>query len=245
MVHAVDIVGYGRLGRALHQLFLSKGVQVRRIYSQTQVGEKFALRESWLSDTHLAPFVFLAMPDDQLAVQLAKRSASDSLFIQCSGNCERLVSTTLSTAVWYPLQSFSDGRAPSWETIPILIETPSQTLLTWTLELGLRAQEMGAEERRILHLAAVWANNFGQVVMGMAAELCRTHRIDPQILNTLLVETLSKALALPGSEAQTGPARRGDIQTQRDHLELMQHDASMQVLYKQLSLFIRDRYGSE
>lgn len=243
MVHAVDIVGYGRLGRALHQLFREKGVPVRCIYSQSQLGEGFASRESWLTDSYLSPMVFLAIPDDQLEPQLGQRKPSDSLFIQCSGNCERIVSDKLKTAVWYPLQSFSLGRTPDWNAIPVLIESTTTSLLDWSLELGLQAQIMSGMQRRALHLAAVWANNFGQTVVGAAAEICRKHQIDPEILRPLLDETLNKALSLTGEQAQTGPARRGDDRTQQDHLELMKEDDSMMELYQHLSQFIRQRYG--
>jgi hypothetical protein len=243
MVPAVDIVGYGRLGRALHQLFIEKAVPVRCIYSQSQTGEGFAPRESWLTDSSMSPMVFLAIPDDQIEPQLAMRQASDSLFIQCSGNCNLVMSDTLKTAVWYPLQSFSQGRTLQWEEIPVLIESNSTDLQVWSRGLGLRVQMMSGMQRRALHLAAVWANNFGQTVVGAAAEICRNHQIDPEILQPLLDETLNKALTLTGEQAQTGPARRGDDQTQQDHLELMKDDDSMKELYQQLSLFIRQRYG--
>ena len=92
-------------------------------------------------------------------------------------------------------------------------------------------------------MAAVWANNFGQTVIGTAAEICRNHELDPKLLKPLLDETLSKALAMPGEQAQTGPARRGDEHTLHDHLELMQGDIAVQELDRQLSQFIRQRYG--
>jgi predicted short-subunit dehydrogenase-like oxidoreductase (DUF2520 family) len=92
-------------------------------------------------------------------------------------------------------------------------------------------------------LAAVWANNFGQTVIGMAAEICRSHEVDPDLLKPLLDETLNKALALPAKEAQTGPARRGDQKTLQDHIELMKEDHSVQELYQNLSQFIIERYG--
>lgn len=243
MIDAVDIVGYGRLGQALHRLFESKGVNVRCIYSLSKTGERFASRDQWLSDETMAPLVFLAIPDDQIGLQLEQRSPSTSLFIQCSGNCERFASNRFSTAVWYPLQSFSLGRNPDWNSIPVLIESESAELLAWSQSLGLNIQSIDSQQRRALHLAAVWANNFGQTVMGMAAEICRNHELDPKLLKPLLDETLSKALALPGQQAQTGPARRGDEQTLHDHLELMQGDAAVQELYRQLSQFIRQRYG--
>lgn len=243
MIDAVDIVGYGRLGQALHHLFISKGVKVRRIYSQSQTGEGFATRNSWLSDEDLAPLVFLAIPDDQIDPQLSQRSASSSLFIQCSGNCERFESNSFSTSVWYPLQSFSLGRIPEWDSIPIFIESHSSDLVNWSRDLGLNVQSIDGKQRRALHLAAVWANNFGQTVIGMAAEICRSHEIDPDLLKPLLDETLSKALALPAVQAQTGPARRGDQKTLQDHLELMNADRPLQELYRQLSQFISERYG--
>ncbi|MFM1898877.1 MAG: hypothetical protein RL577_1117 [Bacteroidota bacterium] len=243
MIDAVDIVGYGRLGQALHRLFINKGIKVRCIYSHSQTGEGFAARDSWLSDVDLAPLVFLAIPDDQINPQLSQRSASSSLFIQCSGNSERFVSNSFSTAVWYPLQSFSLGRTPDWNALPILIESPSPDLVKWSQDLGLNVRPIDGKQRRALHLAAVWANNFGQTVIGMAAEICRSHEVDPDLLKPLLDETLSKALALPAKEAQTGPARRGDQKTLQDHIELMKEDHSVQELYQNLSQFIIERYG--
>jgi len=241
----VDIVGFGRLGQHVYSLFQSKGIRVRCVYSSTLVGESSRGRHAWLTDTDLSPLVFLCIPDDQLEPQLQLRAPSTSLFLQCSGAKSLVSLPGKRIGVWYPLQSFSLNRSPANENWPVFLEADSESLAelqALNAQLGLKGIPMNSQQRQFLHLAAVWGNNFGQLVMGVAKDICESQGLDPQFLKPLLQETAEKALDLPGEVAQTGPARRNDQQTQALHLDLMQDHPDWQSLYKALSESIQSRY---
>ena len=60
-----------------------------------------------------------------------------------------------------------------------------------------------------------------------------------QWLYPLLAETVAKASAMGAKNAQTGPAKRGDLQTITAHLEwLSLHQPDLAKIYKQISMSI-------
>lgn len=123
------------------------------------------------------------------------------------------------------------------------------------------------EQRLKLHLAAVFACNFANHMYAIAQSMLIESGLDPKYIAPLIMETATKATACEAEYAdtsggsavemgeageectsetftvsaikmQTGPAVRGDMQTQQRHLDLLQQQTKLQDIYKQLSLNI-------
>jgi hypothetical protein len=58
----------------------------------------------------------------------------------------------------------------------------------------------------------------------------------------LIAETINKSLTLGPDNAQTGPAKRGDLEILDKHLEFLQYDESVSEIYRVISQNIVDRY---
>ena len=70
----------------------------------------------------------------------------------------------------------------------------------------------------------------------IAQELLAEKGLPPQLIGPLISETAAKALGSPSAAAvQTGPARRGDRQTQQKHLGLLEGHPQLQELYQKIS----------
>jgi predicted short-subunit dehydrogenase-like oxidoreductase (DUF2520 family) len=63
-----------------------------------------------------------------------------------------------------------------------------------------------------------------------------------EILKPLISETINKALAIGPELAQTGPARRGDLEILDQHMEFLKDDETLAEVYKVISQHIVDQY---
>lgn len=124
--------------------------------------------------------------------------------------------------VFYPLQSFTKKEIVSLENVPFLIEatTPEYTheLEQLALKLSNNVRQMNSEQRKQLHIAAVFSNNFVNHLLLLAQEHLNSKSIPAELLQPLITETIRKATDLGPFHAQSGPARRFDEQTIQTHL---------------------------
>jgi predicted short-subunit dehydrogenase-like oxidoreductase (DUF2520 family) len=108
-------------------------------------------------------------------------------------------------------------------------------------KLSTQVHKLDWAGRRQLHLAAVFANNFSNHMAHLGQSLCRQAGLPEELLRPLLRETFSKLDALTAYESQTGPARRGDRETQQAHLNLLT-DPLQRELYQKISESIQKTY---
>ena len=70
-----------------------------------------------------------------------------------------------------------------------------------------------------------------------------SHRgLEYEWLKPLITETINKSLAIGPEAAQTGPAKRGDLEILDSHMELLKDDESIAEIYRVISQDIVDRY---
>lgn len=150
------------------------------------------------------------------------------------------------TGVFYPLQTFTKGVALDYSDIPFFIEGSSPecvgTLKGLAGLISGNVREAGSEERRQLHIAAVFACNFSNYLVDIADKLLNEKGMDYKVLLPLLRQTVSKLHTVSPEEAQTGPAARNDLPVINRHLEMLSATPRLQDLYKTLSEMIM---GSE
>ena len=89
-------------------------------------------------------------------------------------------------------------------------------------------------QRSVLHLSAVWSNNFVNHLCHLAEQLLKKHRLPYEILGPLLMSTAENALKNPG-QSQTGPALRRDKKSMAKHLTLLNNEKHLQQIYTLLS----------
>ena len=99
---------------------------------------------------------------------------------------------------------------------------------------------INSAQRKALHVAAVFVNNFTNHLYTIGEELCKTHKVPFSVLQPLIAETADKIKHLPPSAAQTGPAARGDQKILKDHLQYLTKE-SHQKLYQLISASIQEQ----
>ena len=145
--------------------------------------------------------------------------------------------------VFYPLQTFSKTKAVNFKEIPICIEAENEadfkTLETLAKSCSDVVYSVSSEQRKALHVAAVFVSNFVNHMYAIGKEICQENQLDFDILKPLITETANKVQLLSPEAAQTGPAKRNDTETINAHLTFLK-DNNQKEIYKLLTKSIID-----
>jgi predicted short-subunit dehydrogenase-like oxidoreductase (DUF2520 family) len=190
------------------------------------------------NDTHA---FIVAVKDDVIGVIAEQLARHDKLIIHTSGATDlyALLAFTDKAGVLYPLQTFSKVKEVNFRQVPLCIEGADDSI---TRQIEGLAQSISnniyrvdSAQRKILHLAAVFACNFPNYLYEVARQLLDAKGLDFELLRPLILETAEKVQErLPG-QVQTGPAVRNDSGTMDDHLKLLAETPHLQQIYTILS----------
>ena len=145
--------------------------------------------------------------------------------------------------VFYPFQTMTIGREVIWKEIPIIVESNSpyleKSLLQLAGSLSEKYEVMSLVQRKSLHLAGVFVNNFTNHLIHLAENHLKENNINPKLTHALLQETMLKVMEIGPDSAQTGPAIRGDHRTMKVHLDQLENKKSTALIYELLSKSIQ------
>ncbi len=240
-------IGAGRLAHQLMPALEDAGCEIIQVYNRTPeaaklLSEKLNSASSTSTIEEINPdaeIYFLTVSDDAIkpiAIALKKIISPASLVVHCSGILELDVLPFNRKAGFYPLQSFSDNHDVSFRFIPIIITTHDDDIWIELDQIAGRLSSsvyrMTDEQKSILHVAAVFANNFCNHMLTLAESICKENQLPFEILKPLILETFSKAILSGPKESQTGPAIRGDQKTIEKHLHLLENHPELVEVYK-------------
>lgn len=251
---SVVILGAGNVGLQLARAIYSVvDCELIQVYNRSEV-EPSVLPEkvpftSDLSALYKADVYLLAIPDDAILGFSSKLPFKGQLVAHTSGSAAlEAIDKKNRGAVFYPLQTFSKESTPDFRSIPICIESRSQSDLETLKKLASSLSDtmvvLNSEERVKLHLAAVLVNNFSNHLYKAAADFLEENSLDFSLLRPLIGETANKIYTLSPEDAQTGPARRGDLDTIKKHLALLE-ESPYRELYQKLTESIQESYGKK
>lgn len=206
---------------------------------------KAAPISKWADLDLFADCYLIAVKDDAIAEIAAHLTEVRGIVVHTSGATplNALTGSGTGYGVLYPLQTFSKTKAVDLTRVPFCIEAESpQTLDKISAIAHLLSplvSQVSSAQRKILHLAAVFACNFSNHLYHLSAELLEKHQLKFDLLKPLILETAEKVQsALPGT-VQTGPAVRNDQETIKRHLDLLNGSPELQEIYATLSNSIK------
>lgn len=143
-------------------------------------------------------------------------------------------------AVFYPLQTFTKGRAVDFGEIPVFLETSTEELRARMEEfaghLTRKVIYADSARRAQVHMAGVFACNFANHMYAVGERIVRNAGLDFEVLKPLIAETAAKALAAASPvDVQTGPAVRNDFATKARHGDLLAFDLRLKNIYSAIS----------
>lgn len=255
---SVTFIGAGNVAWHLAWLLQYKGYDVFQVYSRNTesaralAGRIGAFTVDELSDlSKETDLVFLAVPDHAIPEILPSLQFPNSVIVHISGALPLDVLNNVGRAqgVFYPLQSFHKLRSVHWEEVPVFIEGSTIEVAYQLYELadniGVQPQLLDSSGRLKIHLAGVLANNFTNYLIGRAFELAEEAEVSPEVLFPLIEETLARLRDVHPLDAQTGPARRNDLNTIREHLKLLENSPILKDIYEKITdALIRIYHGN-
>ena len=186
----------------------------------------------------------ISVTDDAIAEVSNRIPFENQLVVHTSGSLSmEALADKNRKGVFYPLQTFSKSKEVDFKLIPICLEAQNDNdfkkleLLAKTISNSVTT--IDSEQRKALHVAAVFVSNFTNHLYQIGNEICLENNIPFDILKPLIQETANKILTLSPSEAQTGPAKRNDTQTINTHLNFLSDD-NQKDIYKILTKSIID-----
>ena len=226
----VAIVGNGNVATHLVRTFLKVDtIRVTEINSRK------------LENIPKADITILAVSDDAIAEVSSK--IKNSLVVHTSGSFSMNdLKNKNKKGVFYMLQTFSKDKEIDFSKVPFCLEAENKTdyLLLEKLAktIGVKIYTINSKQRKALHVAAVFVNNFTNHLYKVGNDICEENKVPFEILYPLIDETAQKIKKLSPEKAQTGPAVRNDEETVKNHLELLNN--KQQKIYKMITKSIKD-----
>lgn len=252
---SVVFIGAGNLATNLAKAFYRKGFRIVQVYSRTEESAQTLAQiveaeyTTDLSAISSGAQLYVVALKDAALVQLLPEIVSgqkEALWVHTAGSIPMNIweGHVSRYGVFYPMQTFSKQREVTFDEIPVFVESNSEedTLLLKEIAevLSKKVYEATSEQRKSLHLAAVFTCNFTNHMYALAADLLKKYHLPFEVMLPLIDETARKVHELEPSDAQTGPAVRYDENVISGHLQMLADEPDVQRLYQLISRSIHE-----
>lgn len=239
MRESISIIGYGRIGKLLYTCLMDVGYDTIEII--TRKDEIKSLND----------IILIGVPDNNIQgvvdnlnhseVDLRSKTLAHTSGAVGLDVFSDIDSYKTKVGCMHPCMAVSD-TSTSFKGITFDI-CGDRSFINDIVPIvtDLKAEFMIVDEstKEKLHLAAVITSNFLITLMGMAQELFRESNIDHNQLKRTLLPLMQSALKnlenQSASNALTGPIARGDYETIKRHLTLMECNPELKSAYMLLS----------
>ena len=244
----IIFIGAGNLATQLSSAMKEQGYDIIQIYSKSLKNAKIlgsSLSCDYTDDLNqikdTADLYIFSIKDTALQECIRSIKPNKALWVHTAGSIPMSIweGKTSRYGVFYPMQTFSKQREVDFRVVPFFIESNSsedtELLKAIASVLSENVYEATSEQRRSLHLAAVFTCNFTNHMYALAAELLKMYDLPFNAMLPLIDETARKVHELEPKQAQTGPAVRYDENVINKHLEMLAGEPEMQELYQLVS----------
>ncbi len=247
----ITLIGAGNMATNLGKALWRAGHDIKEVYSRTMASaEALACKLGARATNDLASVesgadvYILAVKDSALegvAGALARSGADGAVFLHTAGSVQMSVFEGYfkNYGVLYPMQTFSKEKEVEFSEIPFFVEGNNgqalHTSRTLAESISKRVYDCSSEQRRHLHLAAVFACNFVNHCYVLSARLLEKQGIPFDVMLPLIDETARKVHTLSPIEAQTGPAVRYDENIIQMQADLLSDQPALRELYLKMS----------
>ena len=247
IIKTVSFIGAGNVAMKLAPAMKARGIRVLEVANRDEkAGRLLALRcgaafapdpATWRKDADL---VIIAVSDNAIE-QVASTFRTTALVVHTSGpvGMDVLRKASRRTGVLYPLQTFGKGRKILLSRIPFCIEAGNKAdtalLEDFAMRLSGKTARLDSDQRRVLHLTAVFVANFPNFLYSAAEELLAGTGIPFGLLRPIILQTAGNAMHSDIFSRQTGPAVREDHYIMDLHKELLKGHRDLLRVYDLLS----------
>ncbi|MEP7195641.1 MAG: Rossmann-like and DUF2520 domain-containing protein [Saprospiraceae bacterium] len=237
MIAKVVLIGSGHvanhLGRQLHK----RGIIINQLVARNKTQADLLAKDlNTLVNYNLDQVVrkadayLLCVNDDAIAevsTLLTQRLSDEKTIIHFSGSksYEEINPYFKKRAVIWPLQSFSENAKLNWKQIPFFIDgelSIVNEILDFCKGLKWNGIPVDQEKKKLIHLAAVFANNFSNFNYVIAEQILNSIQIEFKVLEAILNNSSAHVFEMGPEKMQSGPARRKDAGIIKKQISLLQ-----------------------
>ena len=247
----IVFLGSGNVATHLALAFKASGQEIVQVWSRNmpnaealavQVGARGI--DDLTSIVANADLYLIAVKDEAIKELVPALKGLNGIVAHTSGATEISVLQELKHyGVFYPLQTFSQHKELDLSNTPICLEANSPVSMELLNDAAMLISRspylVDSAQRKVLHMAAVFACNFSNHLYHLGYSIMQTHGLDFEILKPLISETANKIKDEVPFDVQTGPAVRRDQETMLKHLQLLNNAPDLQEIYKTLSESIK------
>ena len=206
------------------------GIYSRQLAHAESLRKRFAFAcpvTDSLQELPAADLYIIAVSDQAIAEVAKALPPLDGLVVHTSAVTPiECFSGQRAYGVWYPFNSFAKEVVVPFEGQKVLYQLASDegltTLQQWNELLQVGATPSPLDQRLWLHPAGVLPPNFTNRLYTLSHRLLTQAGLPTDLLNGLILRTASKATTIDPYTAQTGPARRHDLETIARHRALLE-----------------------
>jgi predicted short-subunit dehydrogenase-like oxidoreductase (DUF2520 family) len=248
-LNSIVLIGSGNVATNLAFALLSKHkkiVQVvsRKIENAKSLAEKVGAgyTDDLKSIIVNADLYIIAVSDSAILEVISNINIKDCMLVHTAGSVDMdvLKPSAKNYGVIYPLQTLSKKtHLDFFNNVPLCIEANNEDntrkLSELANKLSGRVYLVNSEDRKVLHLAAVFVNNFINYMYVAAARIMNNRNMPIEMLMPLIGETfkvIEQSEFKSINEILTGPAVRNDMETIRKHIELLKDFPDLKKVYE-------------
>ncbi len=219
-IHSITILGQGNVAWHYNRIMLEKGFQTRCI----------SARENFSINDLMCDLIVIAVKDDAIKDVCDKifltnnnKQLSNQLLVHTSGymDSEILSRASAMFGCLYPVQSLKKGIVIDFQDVPLCYwantKQENQNLKFLADRLSKHCYNITDNQRKSIHLAAVFANNFTNHLLHISKTILERNNIPFDILFAIIEKTFLSVKHSNPFDNQTGPAIRQDFQTIQKH----------------------------
>ncbi len=262
------IIGCGRLGSALYRMLKAQaGLQVK-VYDTAGLNKQnktFLPKKDFYfnlnrENIRQSEILIISVPDDHIsdAVNaLLPFDLTEKIILHTSGllsskKLRLLEEKGALTASLHPLQTFSNRFSDTdiWKETWCTFEGSAQAasvMEVLCIKAGARFIRVNAEQKKALHLAAVFAANYSAALFAASENILNKNKLDKRVLFPLIRKIQQNFEHNPAHKILSGPLQRGDSETIATHLEFLLENnlQAEEKLYRELADYILSDSGFE
>ena len=243
----IVLIGAGNIATHLGLALKQVGCNIVQVYSRTQKSASQLakiLATDYTTDLKKiakAELYIICVKDDVIADIVKKIKFNNALAVHTSGSIDMNVfkGHTNNYGVFYPLQTFSKNKKTDISFVPICVEANDNTNKKIVMQLAKTISDrviyLDSQQRKTVHLAAVFACNFTNHMYSIAEKIVKEKNIPFNILVPLIQETAHKIVSHSPAKMQTGPAIRNDKKVIKQHLKMLKEKKEFKKIYQLLS----------
>jgi predicted short-subunit dehydrogenase-like oxidoreductase (DUF2520 family) len=262
----ISMIGAGNVAWHLSIAFENHHHQVCEVYSRQLAKAKALTAMLYQAEAKtdldfsesVAELFILAVSDDAIADVCSKLVLPENAILAHTSGTKSLQDLQhlmlsfhdlpIRCAVFYPLMTFSIHKKIQIKEVPFCIESDDDIAENQLVKLAQGMSKtvylVNSHERKVLHVAAVFACNFTNHLLALAKEITNGEDLEFDLLKPLIKETFQKAMETEHpADVQTGPAVRGDKSTINNHLIYLKDRKDLFEIYEIMSESIQKWHG--